>query len=116
MAKQTQIDSGNYTGPERRINGNGNGNGNGWTSLSAWGRFIGYVGVPAAIAGFLVYILGTNVPQIVLQQTVIIKQQETLAKQNDELKAMMGQLIRIAQWHCYLVARTDDGRRDCYNK
>jgi len=118
MAKPDQITSRDYSGPDRRDTDrrDSHGNGNGWTSLTAWGRFIGYVGVPAAIAGWLVYILGNNVPQIAQQQTVIIQQQAMLARQNDELKARLEQLIRIAQWHCYLVARTDDGRRDCYNK
>jgi hypothetical protein len=43
------------------MNGNGSGNGNGNGSLPAWARVIYTVGVPAAIALFLVWILAASV-------------------------------------------------------
>ena len=100
-----------YTGVERR-----NGNGNGWTSLRAWAQAIGVVGIPGAIAIFLVYIGATQIPTLVRQLDVAIMEIRQNGILMRESHVRIEQLVRIAQKACMNAAKDDLSRQNCFDK
>ena len=100
-----------YTGAERR-----HANGNGWTSLRGWAQAIGIVGIPGAIAIFLVYIGAATIPTLVRQLEVVL----TEIRQNGQLiresNAHGERLLRLAQKSCVNAAKDDQARQNCFDQ
>jgi len=95
-------------------------NGNGrelrdWTSLRAWSQAIGIIGIPGAIAIFLVYIGATEIPRMTRQQELLLQEIKTTQSKIDELSALMRVSIRIAQSTCLNSARDDNARQRCFD-
>ena len=90
-------------------------NGNGWTSLKAWSQAIGLVGIPGAIALFLVYDGSTRRAELERQfQTIMIKQEETLQNQR-ALLIKMDNMIRVSVRACSNAARDEEARARCFD-
>lgn len=101
-----------YSGPERR-NGIGNGD---WTSLKAWANAIGIIGIPGAIAIYLVYIGATEMPKLVVNSSQAIVE---IQKTRDTLRDHIVQtdiLIRAIERTCVGVAKDSDARARCLDK
>lgn len=102
-----------YTGPERR-NGNGS---NEWTSLSAWAKAIGIVGIPGAIAIFLVYAGAQTLPQISKTLEVLVTEVRQLEKLQSENIELSKRIIRISERTCSNAAGKDDNARQrCFDQ
>ena len=92
-----------------------NGNGNGWTSLKAWSTAIGVVGIPGAIALFLVYDGSTRRAELERQfQAIIIKQDQTIQNQ-EALRLKMDTMIRVSLRACSNTARDEEARARCFD-
>ena len=109
--KQPRTDYGDYHGPDRR------GNGDGWVSgVPTWARAIAVVGIPGAIAIFLVWVGANEIPKIA-QQTqrnydAILRTQELVLQHSDQSAAMFRMLQRI----CSNTAKSEVDRDRCFDK
>lgn len=95
-------------------NGNGKGGGD-WTALRAWADAIARVGIPGAIALFVVYLGATQLPKLVIAvETAIVEVRLT----RDLLREHMLQTerqTRILQQTCWNAAHGDIvSQRKCY--
>lgn len=102
---------GSYDGPERR-SGNGNGN----DRVTIWARAIAVVGIPGAIAIFLVWIGANEIPKITARTEATY--QQTLANRDllRELNAKQDEQLRLMRWICAGVQQIQDDRRQCFEK
>ena len=91
-------------------------NGRDWTSLRSWSQAIGIIGIPGAIAIFLVYVGATEIPKIARQQ----EQLQTAVNDNRarlaELNVIADDLMRHLQRICSNTAKDDDARQRCFDK
>jgi hypothetical protein len=98
-------------------NGNGNGNGNPFAGMTPWMRFIAFIGVPAAIALFLVYRLdgrsALELAQISAElrahATVSSAAVATLDEHRDETRTLIALMRQI----CVNTSKSDQQRREC---
>ena len=95
--------------------GNGNSNGS-WTSLKAWSQAIGIIGIPGAIAIFLVYVGATEIPKIARQQEQLHTAVQDNRARLAELAAIADDLTRHMQRICSNTAKDDDARQRCFDK
>lgn len=107
------VQSTDYAGPDRR-NGLGNGNGNEWKSLTAWANAMRIVGIPGAIAIFLVYVGATEVPKLATAINVAITEIRLVHELFREHVDQTTHLIHIAERACRNAAKAakDDYARD----
>lgn len=100
-----------YDGPERRLDTNGWG-----TGLPIWVRAIALVGIPGAIAFFLVYIGAQTIPRmqenLIVQQQQILKMQDLISQHIQQQEA----LYRLMQRFCANAGRTQDEKDRCYDR
>lgn len=86
-----------------------------WTSLRAWASAIGVIGIPGAIAIFLVYMGATEIPRLSLATqkaaTEIQVNQKLILDQTQKID----RLIRIAQRICSNAARNEEQRDRCFD-
>lgn len=101
-----------YEGPERCHDG-GDGEGSG---LVFWMRAVAVVGIPGAIAIFLVYVGATEIPKIARQtqqnHDAMMRMQEMSQQHSEHSAAMFRMLQRI----CSNTARNDAERERCFDK
>ena len=108
------------TTAEVKVNGSssggGNGSGNGLGGLPPWIRAVAIVGIPGAIAVFLVWMGAKEVPrisaQVVANSANIQAVKDQQAKQIDHDEEMYRMLQRI----CSNTAKTEDDRARCFDK
>lgn len=105
----------NYAGPDRREHARNGSNGRDWTSLRAWAQAIGVVGIPGAIALWLVYMGSTEIPKLIKGQAEIITEIRLQRQETAELKIQTNALIRVARIACANAAKDDNARSNCYN-
>lgn|SRR5678816_989976 len=83
--------------------------------VPSWVKAIAVVGIPGAIALFLVYQVASQLPKIEERQASIEKQ---LEQQREAIKAetvRMEQVYRQLQRICSNTAKTDDDRQRCFD-
>ena len=100
-------------GPRRADNGNGNGNGS-WTSLKAWSTAIGVVGIPGAIAIFLVYLGGTRVPELERKIQSLEITSNRIVENQDKILTRIETMIRVSFRACSNAAKDDASRQRCF--
>ena len=113
MRAPAMIATDGYNGPDRRET---NGNGRDWTSLKAWAQAIGLIGIPGAISIWLVYVLGTQVPNIVKELQVLAAETRQNREKISEQIELQNTLIRIGQRTCSNSAKDDNARQKCFDK
>lgn len=105
-----------YEGPERRYYENGNGTGGLLTGLPGWAKVIAVIGIPGAIAFFLVWVGAKSIPNI---QEQIIRQGEQ-NKRIQELILDHGRqsedLLRLMQRICANTAKDDTREQRCFDR
>ena len=101
----------NEAAREPRVNG-GNGE---WTSLKAWANAIGVVGIPGAIALFVVYLGATQLPKLVTAVETAIVEVRRTQDLIREHSMQTDKLIWVARQTCWNAAKDDDARRKCYD-
>jgi hypothetical protein len=98
-------------------NGNGNGNGNPFAGMTPWMRFIAFIGVPAAIALFLVYRLDGRSALELAQISAELRAHATVSATAivtfDEHRAETRTLITLMRQICVNTSKTDQQRREC---
>ena len=106
--------------PRHDSSGNGSGNGNGsnpFAGMSPWMRFIAFIGVPAAIALFLVYRLDGRSAQELAQISADLRShsaiQSVMATELADQKAETRTLIVLMRQICVNTSKTDQQRREC---
>lgn len=97
-------------------NGGGNGNGRDWMSLRAWSQAIGIIGIPGAIAIYLVYIGATQVPKLVVGQEASMARDAATQEKIKELIEVQNATLRTLQKICVSLAKDDDGRQRCFDR
>jgi hypothetical protein len=114
------MDEGLLIQPRQARNGDNNGNGNGsnpFAGMSPWMRFIAFIGVPAAIALFLVYRLdGRSAQELAgisaelrAHQAVSTVMATEIADHKQETKT----LIVLMRQICVNTSKNDQQRREC---
>lgn len=100
-----------YQGPERR-----QWDGTEMSQLPMWARAIAIIGIPGAIAVYLVWFGSNEIPRISEQQRTtnqeIVNVRELLSDQREDAAA----LFRMMQRICSNVARNDDERNRCFDR
>lgn len=122
MPHDLRIDEQDYRGPDRRHGSRRNGDrrrddsNGGWTSLKAWANAVGIVGIPGAIAIFLVYMGATEIPRMIR----IVESVHAQTLQNrDLIREQMEQtdmLVRVVQRTCSNAAKDESSRQRCFDK
>ncbi len=92
-----------------------NGDGRDWTSLKAWANAVGVVGIPGAIAFFLVYMGATYIPKMVSNMDVINVELQHSREVLREHIAQTDRLIRIIQRTCSNAAKDETARQRCFD-
>jgi hypothetical protein len=107
-----------YDGPERRqeIDRRAVGGVDWFHGLPSWARVIFVVGVPSAIAIFLVYIGGKNIPQIILELAAIRNQIQSVQSTLSDIKIQNEATFRMLQRTCYNTAKSDPDRQRCFDQ
>lgn len=96
---------------------NVNGNGNGVTHLlPIWMRAIATLGVPSAIAIFLVWVGSNEVPKIQRQTQVNTEALVQLQEHTRQIQETNAAIYRMLQRLCSNTAKTDDERSRCFEK
>lgn len=91
----------------------GNGSSDSPTSLSAWSKAIKEVGIPGSIAVFVVYMLGSYVPQIVKLLDILIVEQRQTREAMREHDMRSEQVLRAVERLCWVIAETDVEKDKC---
>jgi len=99
-------------------NGHGilNGGGSDWSSLKSWAQAIGFVGIPGAIAVYVVLVGSQWLPDIVREQQATRQEMKQTREQVSELVALTNSLIRISQRACSNAAKDDHARQRCFDQ
>jgi hypothetical protein len=96
---------------------NGNGNGNPFAGMSPWMRFIAFIGVPAAIALFLVYRLdGRSADEIAGISSELRAHTAAANYSAAELtdhRSETKTLIALMRAICVNTSKNDQQRREC---
>jgi hypothetical protein len=105
-----------YDGPERRTNGWDSGN-TLLGGLPGWAKAIAVIGIPGAIAFFLVWMNGRSLPEMQLELTVLGQQntqiQQLLSEHNRQAEKLQG----IMQQVCANTAGKDPLKEQlCFNR
>jgi hypothetical protein len=88
---------------------------NGNLALPLWARVIALVGIPGAIAMFLVYAQTQTLPAIQRElQTLRISYEKALDTQRD-LLAKQEEAVRLLQKVCSNTAKSDQERQRCFD-
>lgn len=102
---------GDYKGPDRR---NGN---DGWiAAVPVWARAIAVVGIPGAIAIFLVWVGANEIPKIARQTAV---NHDAIMRVEDMLREHHAHdigMYRVFQRICSNTARNEIERQRCFDQ
>jgi hypothetical protein len=108
------VETSSYYGVDRRTTASNN-RGD-WTSLKAWAQAIGIVGIPGAIAIFLVYVGAQQIPALVRGLDVVTLEVRKNGEALREHQASIQSLVRIAQKACMNAAKDDSARQNCFDR
>lgn len=88
-----------------------------WLSgVPAWVKAIALVGIPGAIAIFLVYLLATQLPQIAERQAAIEKESDLERQTLSDQVAKTEQVYRLLQRICSNTSKSDEDRQRCFDR
>lgn len=108
MPKDVQTDT--YTGPERRADVSP------FQGLPWWAQVAGIVGIPGAIALFLVWIGAMQLPKIQIE-LVNYRLEAEKNRQAVQSETVQGeQIYRLLQRICAELAKTEEGRARCFDR
>lgn len=103
-----------YEGPERRqYEGNGS---NPFAGLPLWARVVGMVGIPGAIAFFLVWTGANLMPKLQAEMQAMRLESERTRLMYQEKSERIEQTFRLLQRICSSVAKTDEERQRCFDR
>ena len=85
-------------------------------AIKAWAQAIGILGIPGAIAVYLVYMGSTELPQIRKQNDTIISEMRQGRERTEELIQLLKINNRIGQQACWNAARDDNARQRCFER
>jgi hypothetical protein len=97
----------------RETDTNGNG---GLGGLPPWLRGIAVVGIPGAIALFLVWMGAKEIPRIVGLATSIEAKVNALLEHQRDMDERQAETFRLMQRICSNAAKTEDDRARCFDK
>ncbi len=84
--------------------------------LPSWARIIFVIGVPSAIAVFLVYVGSKNIPQIMIELAVIQNSERANHILLTDIKSQNEAMYRMLQRTCYNTAKTESDRSKCFDR
>lgn len=84
-------------------------------AIPPWARFITIVGIPGAIALFLVWMMAKDVPQATRQLEAIITEQKYTRDRDAERAVKQDQMFRLLQRICTNTAKSDTERQRCFD-
>lgn len=85
-------------------------------SLPTWAKFVGVVGVPGAIALYLVYVFAAALPAMQSSIQAQAEQQRILTSQIAEHMRQMESQIRLGRYICSNTAKTETERQRCFDQ
>jgi hypothetical protein len=100
-----------YEGPERRENGNGF-----LSGIPVWAKVASVIGIPGAIAFYLVWLGGQTLPNIL---TEVIAMKADIGRNQIMLGEHVQQINeqnRLLQRICSRVSTTDAERQQCFDR
>ena len=100
-----------YQGPERR-----HWDGSELSQLPVWMRAIAIIGIPGAIATYLVWVGSNELPKINRQQEVIAQEVTRVREVLDEQTEAAAAMYRMVQRLCSNAARNDSDRAKCFDR
>ena len=103
-----------YEGPERRQHLDSHGGA--FAGLPIWARILATVGIPGAIAFFLVWIGAQTLPAIQAELTSYRTQVERNHQLYQQQATQAEQTYRLLQRICSNVAKTDEERQRCFDR
>lgn len=84
--------------------------------IPIWARIVALIGIPGAIAIFLVGVGASEIPRLTREVAASRQEMETMQdllrthiQQNDET-------LRLMRWICAGVAKNEPDRRQCFEK
>lgn len=117
-----QPDEKKYDGPERRNydryptdGSNGNGN-NPLGGLPLWSRVVAMVGIPGAIAFFLVWTGANILPKLQAELQAMRLESERARLMYEEKSERIDQAFRLLQRICSSVAKSEEERQRCFDR
>lgn len=84
-------------------------------AIPPWARFITIVGIPGAIALFLVWMMAKDVPQAARQLEAVIQEQRYTRERDAERAVKQDQMFRLLQRICTNTAKSDTERQRCFD-
>ncbi len=102
-------------GNDNRYSGNG-GNGDqksNWKSPKEIAASIKEIGIPGAIAIFMVYMLATEIPKIARGLDRLVVEVQLNREQVDKHIEQMAEVVRVSRQGCRNAAKDDYARRSC---
>jgi len=103
-----------YDGPERRSRPPADPSP--FAGLPQWARVIAMVGIPGAIALFLVWVGSQSLPEIKTELIAYRVEAERVRTTMQTQATQEEQIYRILQRICSEVAKTDEGRARCFDR
>ena len=102
-----------YSGPERRTGGESDGP---FAGLPQWARVIALVGIPGAIALFLVWVGSQSLPKLEAELTAMRLESEKNRLVVQQQVTQTEQVYRILQRICSSLAKSDEERGRCFDR
>jgi len=84
--------------------------------IKAWTQAIAIIGIPGAIAVYLVYMGSTELPNIRRQNETIIQEMRQTRERTEELIKLTNVMISIGQRICWNAAKDDNARQRCFDR
>jgi len=103
-----------YDGPERRTEAPSDSGA--FAGLPLWARVIAMVGIPGAIAFFLVWVGAQSLPTIQADLTAYRHEAEQQHQLFVQSLAQQAETYRLLQRICSNVSKTDEERQRCFDK
>src|SRR5262245_6820366 len=101
-----------YAGPERRSDENGGPLG----GLPPWAKGIAVIGIPGAIALFLVWVGSQSLPKLEAELTAMRLESEKNRLVVQQQVTQTEQVYRILQRICSSLAKSDEERGRCFDR
>ena len=84
-------------------------------SLPVWGRVLALIGIPGAIAVFLVWQGASELPRLTRQQAELTAELTRLQSQLQQAQVTIGQQRRLLQRICINTSKSDEERERCFD-
>lgn len=96
---------------DRRVNGNGF-----LSGIPVWAKVASVIGIPGAIAFYLVWLGGQTLPAIHTEIIALKAQGERQQAMYTEHMQQTAELSRLLQRICSRVSKTDAERQQCFDR